>query len=175
MYVGMEEPTLTRFREAVVSQGWAKQTPKLVVPRWLDALAKYRSAFVPLAFVGMLVVIVVPMSPVVMDLLIAANIALAAIILLTTIYVESPIDFSVFPSLLLGTTLLRLVLNIASTRLILSVEAEDAESATAVAGQVIESFASFVAGNSVVVGVILFAILILVQFCRDHQGCDAHQ
>ncbi len=148
----------------------AKQTPKLVLPRWLDAVARYRSAFVPLAFVGMLVVVVVPMSPVVMDLLIAANIALAAIILLTTIYVETPLDFSVFPSLLLGTTLLRLVLNIASTRLILSVEAEDAESATAVAGQVIEAFASFVAGNSMVVGVILFAILILVQFVVITKG-----
>ena len=151
----------------------ATPTPKLAIPSWLDRLKRYQPLFVPIALVSMMAVIVVPMSPVVIDVLIAANLALGAIILLTTIYVESPLDFSVFPSLLLGTTLFRLVLNIASTRLILSAGGDDvrtAAEATAVAGRVIESFASFVAGNSLVVGLILFIILIVVQFVVITKG-----
>ena len=124
----------------------------------------------PVAAIGLLAVIVVPMSPIAMDILIAANIALATLILLTTIYVEKPLDFSVFPSLLLGTTLLRLVLNIASTRLILTADADTPERATAVAGKVIEAFASFVAAGSLVVGLILFVILIVVQFVVITKG-----
>ena len=140
------------------------------LPGILAQLSKYRALVVPLAFVGMIAVIVVPMSPIIMDLLIAANLALAAIILLTTLYVERPLDFSVFPSLLLGTTLFRLVLNIATTRMILAADAATPGEATAVAGQVIESFASFVSGNSLVVGFILFSILIIVQFVVITKG-----
>src|SRR5690349_11054788 len=126
------------------------------LPPWLNRLQRYQPAFVPIAFIGLLAVIVVPMPPVIMDLLITLNIALAAIILLTTLFVESPLDFSVFPSLLLGTTLFRLVLNIASTRLILHANADNPEQALSVAGHVIEAFASFVTGGSMIVGVILF-------------------
>ncbi len=148
----------------------ATQANQLVLPTWLSQIDRYRPLFVPLAFIGLLAVIVVPMSPVMMDILIAANLGLAALILLTTIYVESPLDFSVFPSLLLGTTLLRLVLNIATTRLILAADADNPGMATAVAGRVIESFASFVAGNSLVVGLVLFIILIIVQFVVITKG-----
>ncbi|MEX2213941.1 MAG: flagellar biosynthesis protein FlhA [Phycisphaeraceae bacterium] len=146
---------------------------KLTIPSWLDRLKRFQPLLVPIAIVSMMAVIVVPMRPVIMDVLIAANLALAAIVLLTTIYVQSPLDFSVFPSLLLGTTLFRLVLNIASTRLILSAGGDDvrtAAEATAVAGKVIESFASFVAGNSLIVGLILFIILIVVQFVVITKG-----
>ena len=148
----------------------ADPAQQLMLPDWLKRIDRYRPMFVPLAFIGLLAVIVVPMSPVVMDILIAANLGLAALILLTTIYVETPLDFSVFPSLLLGTSLLRLVLNIATTRLILSADASSAEAATAVAGRVIESFASFVAGDSLVVGIVLFVILIIVQFVVITKG-----
>jgi len=148
----------------------AQVKSQLVIPPWINRIQQYRSLLVPIAFIGMLAVVVVPMSPVVMDLLIAANLSLASLILLTTIYVESPLDFSVFPSLLLGTTLLRLVLNIATTRMILSADATSPDQATAVAGKVIESFAQFVAGASPVVGVILFIILIIVQFVVITKG-----
>ena len=141
-----------------------------LVPTLLSRIARYQSLFVPMAFIGLLAVIVIPMPPVVMDVLIAANLAIAAVVLLTTIYVESPLEFSVFPSLLLGTTLFRLVLNIASTRLILSVDTQDVSQATAVAGKVIEAFASFVAANNIVVGLILFVILIVVQFVVITKG-----
>jgi len=148
----------------------AQQTAQLVMPAWVNQLSRYRSLLVPVAVISLLAVILVPVHPVVMDILITANLALAVIVLLTTIYVESPLDFSVFPSLLLGTTLFRLVLNIATTRMILSVEADNPEQATAVAGRVIESFASFVAGNSLVVGAVLFIILIIVQFVVITKG-----
>ncbi|MAE66707.1 MAG: flagellar biosynthesis protein FlhA [Phycisphaeraceae bacterium] len=133
-------------------------------------MAQYQAFFVPVSFVLLLGVIVVPMSPTVMDLLISANLTLAAVVLLTTIFVERPIDFSVFPSLLLGTTLFRLVLNIASTRLILTADAANPTDVGLVAGRVIEAFSSFVAGNSLVVGLILFVILIIVQFVVITKG-----
>ena len=147
----------------------AKSTDLTVLKRF-NRLGELQPLLVPLAFIGLMTVIVVPMSPLVMDVLIAANIALAALILMTTVFVKTPLDFSVFPSLLLGTTLLRLVLNIATTRLILSAEADSPDQATAVAGRVIEAFASFVAGNSLVVGLVLFIILIIVQFVVITKG-----
>ena len=87
---------------------------------WIEA---HRHFLVPLSFLALLIVLVVPLPPAVMDLLISANISLAVVVLLTTIYMVRPLDFSVFPALLLVTTLFRLVLNIASTRLILSADA----------------------------------------------------
>ncbi len=139
-------------------------------PAWLRLFSDYRSMIVPLGFVGLLMVVIVPMPPMVMDVLLAANLAIAALILLTTIFVKSPLDFSVFPSVLLGTTLIRLVLNIATTRLILAADAPDPESAKAAAGGVIETFASVVTSGSVVVGVVLFVILIIVQFVVITKG-----
>lgn len=129
----------------------------------------FRALLVPAAFIGLIAVIVVPLPPLVMDLLIAANLGLAALILMTTVFLKSPLEFSVFPSVLLGTTLFRLVLNIATTRLILSGSSEGGDP-TAVAGKVIEGFSEFVTGSSVVVGVILFIILIVVQFMVITKG-----
>ncbi|MCC7145064.1 MAG: flagellar biosynthesis protein FlhA [Phycisphaeraceae bacterium] len=148
----------------------AEPSAKFIFPPWLNRLNQYQAFFVPIAVVGLLAVIVVPLPPVMMDMLIAANLALAAMILLTTIYVESPLDFSVFPSLLLCTTLYRLVLNIATTRLILAADADTPEQAIGVAGKVIEAFASFVTSGNLVVGVILFLILIVVQFVVITKG-----
>ncbi len=145
-------------------------TNSLPIPDWLNQLRKYQALFVPVAVIALLAVIVVPLPPMVMDLLIATNLALAALVLMTTLFVETPLDFSAFPSLLLGTTMFRLVLNIATTRLILAADASDPTQATAVAGQVIQSFAMFVAGNSVVVGLVLFIIVIIVQFVVITKG-----
>lgn len=142
----------------------------MVLPPWLLKLKSYRGLFVPVAFVSMLAVILIPVPPVIMDVLIALNISLSIIILLTTIYMESPLDFSVFPSLLLATTLFRLVLNIASTRLILTADAATPDAAAAVAGHVIMAFGEFVAGKSLFVGVVLFLILVIVQFVVITKG-----
>jgi flagellar biosynthesis protein FlhA len=140
------------------------------LPAWMTRLNAYRSLFVPIAFVGLLGVILVPLPPVVLDLLISMNISLAVLILLTTLNMTRPLEFSVFPSLLLATTLLRLVLNIASTRLILTADAGSPEGVMSVAGRVIRAFGDFVAGGSLFVGVIIFLILMIVQFMVVTKG-----
>lgn len=140
------------------------------LPAWLNRLDRYRPLLVPVAVIGLVAVIVVPLPPFIMDMMIAANIALAALILMTTIFVKSPLEFSVFPALLLGTTLFRLVLNIATTRLILAADVDTPSEATAVAGKVIQAFSEFVSGSSIVVGAILFIILIIVQFVVITKG-----
>ena len=133
-------------------------------------VARHQHLLVPLSFLGLIVVLVVPLPTPVMDVLLSANISLAAIILLTTIYMSRPLDFSAFPALLLATTLFRLVLNVATTRLILSADAATPAEATAVAGHVVEAFSSFVAGQSIIVGTIIFIILVVVQFVVITKG-----
>ena len=144
--------------------------PGAVLPAWLHKLRNLRGYIVPIGFVLMLAVLLVPMPPAAMDVLISLNISLSIIILLTTIYMSHPLDFSVFPSLLLATTLLRLVLNIASTRLILTADASSPEEAAAVAGHVIMAFGDFVAGDSLFVGIVIFLIMVIVQFMVITKG-----
>jgi len=131
---------------------------------------QYRGYVVPIGFIAMMMVLLVPLPPFVLDALIAINIALALVIMMTTLYMEHPLEFSVFPSLLLATTLFRLVLNIASTRLILTADAATPEEAAAVAGHVIMAFGEFVAGNSLFVGIVIFLILVIVQFMVITKG-----
>ena len=131
---------------------------------------KYRGLIVPVGFIAMLMVIIVPLPPALMDVLITLNIALAVVILMTTIYMKEPLEFSVFPSVLLATTLYRLVLNIASTRLILTADASTPEEAAGVAGEVIMAFGTFVAGDSLFVGIVIFLILLIVQFVVITKG-----
>ncbi len=85
-----------------------------------NVLSRAADLILPLGFIASVLVIMVPMPPALMDLLLAINISVAVIMLLTTIYVRTPLEFSIFPSLLLATTLGRLVLNVATTRLILT-------------------------------------------------------
>ncbi len=125
---------------------------------------------VPSFLLGLVAVLVIPLPPVILDVFLAANISLAAVILLTTVYTKSPLDFSVFPALLLITTLGRLVLNVASTRLILSADTPTPEQGDAIAGHVIEAFGTFVAGSNIVVGGIIFMILVVVQFVVVTKG-----
>jgi flagellar biosynthesis protein FlhA len=125
---------------------------------------------VPSFLLGLVAVLVIPLPPAILDVFLAANISLAAVILLTTVYTKSPLDFSVFPALLLITTLGRLVLNVASTRLILSADTPTPEQGDAIAGHVIEAFGTFVAGSNIVVGGIIFMILVVVQFVVVTKG-----
>jgi len=140
------------------------------LPAWLVRIAGYRSLLVPIGFVSLLGVILVPLPPVVLDMLISVNMSMAVLILLTTLNMTKPLDFSVFPSLLLATTLLRLVLNIASTRLILTADASSPSAVMDVAGKVIQAFGTFVAGGSLFVGVVIFLILMVVQFMVVTKG-----
>src|SRR5437867_7568526 len=105
-----------------------------------------RGMIFPIALIGLLVVILVPLPTAVLDFLLVVNITLSVIILVTTIYVKSPLEFAVFPSLLLAVTLFRLVLNVATTRLILTAgdRYPDPINALHGAGEVVNAFSSFV-------------------------------
>jgi len=151
------------------AQAAAAPSP-LVLPAWLQAIHKFRGYIAPIAFILMMAVLLVPLPPALMDVIICANISLSMLVLLTTIYMNHPLDFSVFPSLLLATTLLRLVLNVASTRLILTADAATPEEAAGVAGHVIMAFGQFVAGDSLFVGVVIFLIMVIVQFMVITKG-----
>src|SRR3984957_14557929 len=113
---------------------------------FLHRLKDNRGMVFPLAFIGLLGVLLVLLPTWVLDLLLVSNITLSVIVLVTTIYVTSPLEFAVFPSLLLAITLFRLVLNVATTRLILTAGDRAASAATAMtaAGDVIFTFADFV-------------------------------
>ena len=135
-------------------------------------IERHRGVLLPAGVATLIFVILVPIAPVLMDLLLAANIALAVVILLTVIYVSTPLDFSVFPSLLLVATLVRLVLNVATTRLILTAGSGGAGPAGAqlAAGRVVWAFSSFVSSGSLAVGVILFMMLVVIQFVVVTKG-----
>jgi flagellar biosynthesis protein FlhA len=121
----------------------------------------------PVLISASFVVILVPVPVSVMDVLLSLNITFGVIILLTVLFVTKPLDFSIFPTILLATTLFRLVLSIATTRLILSHAHEKGELA---AGHVIQNFANFVADGNVVVGLIIFIIIFIIQFIVITKG-----
>ena len=120
----------------------------------------------PGAIMAAVLLMIVPLPPLLLDLLLSIDIGLAVVLLLTAIYVRQPVDFSVFPSLLLLLTLLRLSLNVASTRLVL-MHGQDGVSA---AGHVIEAFGQFVVGGNFVVGIVVFLVLIAIQFIVINHG-----
>ena len=128
--------------------------------RWPDFL-------IPAGLLACLTVILVPLPPALMDMLLAANLTLAIVMLLSTIYARSPMELSLFPAFLLGATLSRLALNIGTTRLILSRGSIDGEKA---AGDVIASFSNFVSGDSIAIGLVIFSIIVVVQFVVIAKG-----
>jgi flagellar biosynthesis protein FlhA len=133
----------------------------------MSRLSRWQDLILPISLITSLLVILVPLPPEVLDVLLAGNIALSVIVLLTTIYVKTPLEFNVFPSMLLATTLARLVLNVASTRLILSHAGDEGLEA---AGGVIAGFGNFVAGDQLVVGIIIFVIIVVIQFMVITKG-----
>ncbi len=121
---------------------------------------------VPGVIILVLALMVLPLPPVLLDLLLSVDIALSVVLLLTAVYVRNPIEFSVFPSLLLLLTLLRLSLNVAGTRLILLHGHEGVDAA----GHVIMSFGQFVVGGNFVVGIVVFLVLIAIQYVVINHG-----
>lgn len=135
----------------------------------MSHFSRWQHLVLPIGLIAGILVILVPLPTVVMDVLLAANITLAVIVLLTTVQVKTPLEFSIFPTLLLTATLGRLVLNIATTRLILT---RAAAHQTGAAGGVIEGFGQFVAGNQLVVGVVIFTILVVIQYVVITKGAS---
>lgn len=140
-------------------------TPSLSNSRW--AAFKPQELIFPVALIASVVVLLVPLPVWLLDFLLAANITIAVIMLLTTVFVTTPLEFSIFPSLLLATTLMRLVLNVATTRLILTRAGEAGLNA---GGHVIRAFGEFVAGDKTVVGLIIFIIIVVIQFVVITKG-----
>ncbi|MHB8926035.1 MAG: flagellar biosynthesis protein FlhA [Bacillota bacterium] len=124
---------------------------------------KYSDVFVAVAVIAMIVMMVVPLPTALLDLLLSFNLTFSLVVLLVTMYTAEPLQFSIFPSLLLVTTLFRLSLNVTSARLVLL---------NGYAGEVIRTFGSFVVGGNPVVGFIVFLILVVIQFIVITKGAE---
>lgn len=129
---------------------------------------KARRSDLGLAFgvIAILVVLIMPMPATVLDLLLAVSITFAVLVLMTSLFIHQPLEFSAFPTVLLIATMMRLALNLASTRLILT----DGHEGTDAAGQVIQAFGNFVMQGNFVIGIIVFSILVLVNFVVITKG-----
>jgi len=129
-------------------------------------LGSYSDFLLPLGVIGMLMLMLLPLPPVLLDLCLSFSITLSILILMVTMNAKRPIDFSVFPSVLLLVTLFRLGLNIASTRVILL----NGNEGPGAAGEVIKSFGGVVVGGSFAVGIVVFCILVIINFIVITKG-----
>ncbi len=125
---------------------------------------KLKDATVAVIIISIIMIIILPLPGEVLDVLLMLNISVSLLILLITIYIKEPLEFSVFPPLLLLVTLFRLALNISTTRLILGNGGD--------AGNVIHTFGSFVIGDNIVVGIIIFIIIVIIQFVVITKGSE---
>ena len=132
----------------------------------ISALGKRSDLLLAVGVMTILVVLIFPLPAVLLDLLLAVSIITSVLILMTALFIEDPLEFTVFPTILLIATILRLALNLASTRLILA----HGHEGTAAAGHVIEAFGNLVMAGNFVIGAIVFAILIIVNFVVITKG-----
>ncbi len=132
----------------------------------LAGISRYRGLLFPCAAAALIFVILIPLPTWMLDFLLTSNVLLSTVVLMTVMYLRNPLELSSFPSLLLAATLFRLVLNTATTRLILANGAQGPDAA----GHVVETFGTFVAGNSLAVGVIIFLIITVIQFVVITKG-----
>jgi len=137
--------------------------------QWLGRHAAWAQGLAaPLLVITVLSMMVLPLAPWVLDTFFTLNIALALVVMMVAAYMRRPLDFSVFPTVLLLTTLLRLSLNVASTRVVLL----EGHTGPAAAGAVIEAFGSFLIGGNFAVGFIVFAILVVINFVVITKGSE---
>ncbi|NDB82696.1 MAG: flagellar biosynthesis protein FlhA [Alphaproteobacteria bacterium] len=132
----------------------------------LNIVGKYSEFILASSIIFILIVLVIPVPTTILDILLALSITISLIILMTTLFISKPLELSVFPTILLVTTMLRLSLNIASTRLILSM----GHSGPSAAGHIIEAFGHFVMQGNVIIGLIVFMILTIINFIVITKG-----
>ena len=132
----------------------------------IAALLKRGDIALATAVITILVVLILPMPPIMLDMLLALSIVFSVLVLMTALFIHTPLEFSAFPTVLLIATMLRLALNLASTRLILA----HGHEGTDAAGHVIEAFGNFVMRGNFVIGIIVFAILVIVNFVVITKG-----
>jgi len=135
--------------------------------RLVDEMRRHRVA-TPVFLLLILAMVILPLPPVLLDVLFTFNIVLALIVILVSVSARRPLDFSVFPTIILATTLMRLTLNVASTRVVLL----HGHEGTHAAGQVIESFGNVVIGGNFVVGLVVFVILMIINFVVVTKGAE---
>ncbi len=136
----------------VPGTGGEMSTP---LTRWFTRLQHQSDLLIAAGIVAILALLIIPISPTVLDFMLAINITFSVLILMVALYIRSPLDMSIFPTILLVATLFRLGLNVASTRLILS---------EATAGRIIQAFGDFVISGNYIVGLIIFIILVVINF-----------
>jgi len=141
------------------STGSALSIPSALAANWMEF-------GVPIAVLGIVLAMIAPLPPFLLDVLISANITMSVIVLLVSLYITKPVDFSVFPTTLLLMTLFRLALNISSARLILLY----GNTGTSAAGEVIQAFGAFVVGGNYIIGVVIFLVLIAIQYVVINHG-----
>src|SRR3977135_293951 len=129
-------------------------------------LAGLQDIGVPVAVLAIVLIMITPIPPFLLDIMISANIMLSVVVLLVSLYIRKAVEFSVFPTTLLLLTLFRLALNISSSRAILL----NGNSGTSAAGEVIEAFGNFVVGGNYVIGVVIFLVLLAIQFVVINHG-----
>ncbi len=146
----------------------AGATPGISLPGIgvVGALMKRGDIGLAVGVLTILVVLILPLPPLLLDFALAISIIFSVLILMTALFIHTPLEFSAFPTVLLISTMLRLSLNLASTRLILS----HGHEGTAAAGHVIQAFGNFVMGGNFVIGIIVFAILVIVNFVVITKG-----
>ncbi len=147
-------------------RGVAPKTQALASKRKLSPFGNLSEIGVPLAVLGIVMAMITPMPSFLLDILISTNITVAVIVLLVSMYITKPVEFSVFPTALLLLTLFRLALNISSTRLILI----HGNEGTRAAGQVIEAFGNFVVGGNYIIGIVIFLVMIAIQYVVINHG-----
>jgi len=125
-----------------------------------------RGLMAPIAVIALLGMLIIPLPPIALDLFFTINICLSIVIVLVSVYAQRPLDFVIFPTVILVSTLFRLALNVASTRIVLL----EGHTGTGAAGKVIESFGEFVIGGNYAVGLVVFAILVIINFVVVTKG-----
>ncbi|WBU32309.1 flagellar biosynthesis protein FlhA [Rhodopseudomonas palustris] len=155
--------TAAEMTDTTVGQSTGSGIPSL---NEMIAILRRGDLALAIGVLTILVVLILPLPAIILDLFLAISITLSILILMTSLFIQAPLEFSSFPTVLLISTMLRLSLNMASTRLILS----HGHEGTAAAGHVIEAFGGFVMGGNFVIGIIVFTILIIVNFVVITKG-----
>src|SRR5579864_4533622 len=130
------------------------------------ALSNWKELGVPIAVLGIVIALITPVPPFLLDILIVTDIMMSVVVMMVAMYIRKPVEFSVFPTTLLLLTLFRLALNISSTRLILM----NGNTGTAAAGDVIQAFGNFVVGGNYIIGAVIFLVLIAIQYVVINHG-----
>jgi flagellar biosynthesis protein FlhA len=149
---------LAQAKSSVAVANW-KDFPGMLGANWRDIA-------VPMAVLGIVIALITPLPGFVLDILIVTDIMMSVVVMMVALYIQRPVDFSLFPTTLLLLTLFRLSLNISSTRLILM----NGNVGTSAAGEVIQAFGNFVVGGNYIIGVVIFLVLIAIQYVVINHG-----